>query len=141
MAVLAVIVGGVIMQESAGQENMILTSRSLASKNYFFFAGFFGAAFFGAAFAGAAFAGVAFFGAAFSGTAFFGAGFLGAAFAIIPSFWSWVSIPFAIILFIVSYQKHFKPPGLLNQEDPPSAHRLSIGLSYWARGYYLSHPL
>jgi hypothetical protein len=115
---------------------MIRTSRSLASKNYFFFAGFFGAAFAGAAFFGAAFAG-----AAFAGAAFFGAGFFGAACAIIPSFWFWVSILFVIILFIVSYQKHFKPPGLSATGDPPSAHRLSIGLSYEARKYYFSHPL
>jgi len=109
------------MRESEGQENMIRTSRSLASKNYFFFAGFFGAA--------------------FAGAAFFGAGFFGAACAIIPSFWFWVSIPFVIILFIVSYQENFKPPGLSAPGDPSSAHRLSIGLSYEARGYYFSHPL
>jgi hypothetical protein len=101
------------MRESEGQENMILTSRSLASKNYFFVAGFFGAAVFGAA--------------------FFGAGFFGAAFAIIPSFWSGVSIPFVIILFIVSYQENVKPPGLPAPGDPPSAHCLSIGASYEVR--------
>ena len=78
------------MRESEGQENMIRTSRSLASKNYFFFAGFFGAAF----------AGAAFFGAAFAGAAFFGAGFFGAACAMIPSFWSWVSIPSSLLYFL-----------------------------------------
>ena len=109
------------MRESEGQENMIRISRPLPSRNYFFFAGFFGVA--------------------FAGAAFFGAGFFGAACAIIPSFWSWVSILFVIILFIVSYQKHFKPPGLSATGDPPSAHRLSIGLSYEARKYYFSHPL
>ena len=76
------------MGESEGQENMIRTSRSLASKNYFFFAGFFGAAF-----------------------------------AIIPSFWHGVSIPFVIILFIVSYQENFKPPILSAPGDPPLTHR------------------
>jgi uncharacterized protein YjbI with pentapeptide repeats len=113
------------MRESEGQENMIRISCPLASRNYFFFAGFFGAAFagtaffgagfFGAAFAGAAFAGAAFFGAAFAGAAFFGAAFAGAAFAgaaffgagffgaacaIMPSFWSWVSIPSSLLYFL-----------------------------------------
>ena len=73
------------MRESEGQENMTLTSRPLASKNYFFGAGFFGAAFTGAAFAGAA--------------------FFGAAFAIIPSFWSWVSIPSSLLYFLLFHIK------------------------------------
>jgi hypothetical protein len=88
------------MRESEGQENMTLTSRPLASRNYFFFAGFFGAAF-----TGAAFTGVAFFAAAFAGAAFFGAGFFGAACAIIPSFWSWVSISSSLLYFLLFHIK------------------------------------
>ena len=88
------------MRESECQENMIRTSRPLASKNYFFFAGFFGAAF-----AGAAFFGAGFFGAAFTGAAFAGAAFFGAAFAIIPSFWSWVSIPSSLLYFLLFHIK------------------------------------
>jgi len=75
-------------------------------KNYFFFAGFFGAAFVGAA--------------------FFGAGFFGAAFAIIPSFWSGVSIPFVIIFLSFHIKKILSLLAYRPREiDPPSAPRLS----------------